>query len=161
MKRHRDNRPEESSVHGSVTSRSAVQDSVLIDYIASTISKLFSAQREHPHAEPVLSSQPQTHTAPATAPQRSTLHSFWTINSSPAAPVQDTAMQIDVEPGQPVAAGLRCEDCDSSIHRDDAMDLDDGTIAQEVECRSCRRKVCDGCAVLRNERICLGCARMR
>ncbi|THW24096.1 hypothetical protein D6D24_00203 [Aureobasidium pullulans] len=59
-KRYRDGRPEEAEIH------------------ASTVEKLFSAQKAHPHASPMLSqSDLQPQFQPQDTPQRSTLHSFW------------------------------------------------------------------------------------
>ncbi|KAK0323022.1 hypothetical protein LTR82_005952 [Friedmanniomyces endolithicus] len=57
-KRHRDDRPDEQQVH------------------ASTINRLYDAQRKHLDAEPVLSSQSVPPAAAHEKPQKSTLHAF-------------------------------------------------------------------------------------
>jgi len=91
-------------------------------------------------------------------PQRSTLHSFWRIESAPAV---GQAMQVDGDRSTNMDMGMRCEDCDRALRHDDAMDVDEGLLEQETACAMCRRHVCDTCAVLGNERICLGCASAR
>ncbi|KAK6389993.1 hypothetical protein LTR65_006045 [Meristemomyces frigidus] len=144
-KRHRDDRPDEQAVY------------------ASTISKLYEAQRRHPNASPVMSAQSlqPAWMAPNVLPvqaQKSTLHSFWRI---PSAPVDLNAMQIDaVARSVPFEdAAMRCEDCERPLqHDNDAMELDSGMLEQETACAVCKRQVCDTCAVLGHDRICLSCA---
>ena len=65
-----------------------------------------------------------------------------------------------VDSGQETNAHLEltCEDCNTPLQGQDAMDLDEGMFAQLTECCSCRRRVCDCCAVLGDQRVCLGCA---
>lgn len=143
----------------------------LTEFLANTISKLFSAQREHPHAEPVPSSQPPHVAATPAAPQKNTLHSFWHISSNPVEPAHSNTMMVDADPApsaQPLkgsqavtSIGWNCEDCEGHIRFEDEMSLDDSIVARETLCCCCRRRVCDGCAVLWDERLCLGCARMR
>lgn len=124
--------------------------------VANTISRLFNAQRQHPHAEP-LPSQATT-MARTDQTQRSTLHAFWTIPKPVPAVVIDTPMVFD----QPASSALnscpRCEDCEDPLRSEHAMDLDDESMTQETACIACKRCVCDRCAVLGNVRICLGCA---
>jgi hypothetical protein len=38
------------------------------------------------------------------------------------------------------------------------MEVDDGSSAEDKACGSCRRPICDGCAVFGRERVCAGCA---
>ena len=161
-KRHRDNRPDEQSIYGaSCWIGAVIQMSTLADVCrcaASTISRLYEAQRLHPRAEPLPPSQPQATTIePA---QKSTLHSFWNISSSPQPPAT-VPMAVDPSPNFVSNLDTRCEDCDGSLKQEDAMDLDDGTVEQETACHSCRRHVCDRCAVLGNARVCLACATSR
>ncbi|KAF2486678.1 hypothetical protein BDY17DRAFT_291926 [Neohortaea acidophila] len=136
-KRHRDDRPDEESV------------------FASTLSRLYEAQRSLPKHEPAPSA-PSRMVVDEEPVQRSTLHSFWKIEG--AAPVPPTThMAIDSGGSAPINPEMRCEDCDGTLRRDDVMDLDDGIVELETSCVSCRRHVCDACAVLGNERVCLAC----
>ena len=161
-KRHRDNRPDEERIYGVSCWLGAVLDmSTLADVCrcaASTISRLYEAQRQQPRAEPVPS-QPMTNATilKTDAPvQRSTLHSFWSIGAQPPERTL-VPMAIDTGPNL-VENAIRCEDCHASLWHEDAMELDDGVVEQETACHICRRRICDGCAVLGNERICLPCA---
>ncbi|KXT03566.1 hypothetical protein AC578_10007 [Pseudocercospora eumusae] len=131
-KRHRDNRPDEQEVY------------------ASTIHRLREAQKQHPNAAPVPSQHTQVQ--PNAQPQRSTLHSVWRI---PQAPIH-TAMIVHSQ--DQARAESRCEDCEGPLRHSDAMDLDEVLLEEECRCKSCYRKVCDTCAVLRNARVCLECA---
>lgn len=160
-KRHRDDRPAEAQIHGQCWIGAAIQMSTLADVCrvaASTINRLYQAQRERPQAEPVVShtttQQEQQVGASAGQKQRSTLHRFWKIEQLPVANgIVDLAMMgneaVLDEPGH-----ARCEDCDGALKSDDAMDLDGG----ERTCYSCRRNICDSCAVLGDERFCMVCA---
>ncbi|KAK4634963.1 hypothetical protein CLAFUW4_02116 [Fulvia fulva] len=136
-KRHRDNRPDEEQIH------------------ASTIDRLYQAQRQHPDASPVLS-QPVIQAQQPTQPQRSTLHSFWRIGQPPAA----TMMVVDSGPKhlERVTTPPNCEDCDRPLRAEDAMDVDEYTLNQETRCASCERSICDTCAILGTARTCLACA---
>ncbi|KAK5126600.1 hypothetical protein LTR85_009534 [Meristemomyces frigidus] len=159
-KRHRDGRPDEQTVYGvSCWLGAVIHMSTLADVCrcaASTISKLYEAQRRHPDASPMPSAQSiQTPSTQPMQAQKSTLHSFWRI---PHAPMDVQAMQIDAGNASSWIPNLRCEDCERPLRHDDAMELDDGRLIQEAACAVCRRHVCDTCAVLGNERICLGCA---
>ena len=165
-KRHRDDRPSEQSIYGvSRCLSTGFYMTTLADVCcvaASTISRLYEAQRQHPHAEPILSqpisAMPMAGVAASGiigAKQKSNLHSFWRIRSEPVA--SSMAMEVDSVTSSTESL-MRCEDCDGSIRRDDdTMDLDDGASDQGSACAICRRHVCDRCAVLGNERICLGC----
>ena len=162
-KRHRDDRPDEHSIYGASSCwlGAVIEMSTLADVCrcaASTISRLYEAQRQHPRAEPVISSEPSHQTAaPA---QRSTLHSFWNISSAPQPPTT-VPMMVDAMPTSTQRGEMRCEDCDGSIRQDDAMELDGGQLELEAACSSCTRQVCNRCAVLGNERICLACVTTR
>ncbi|KAI7164170.1 hypothetical protein KC349_g869 [Hortaea werneckii] len=143
-KRHRDNRPDEQQIH------------------ASTIQRLYDAQRKHPEASPIPSHQSITaimHQQPQSQPQNSTLHSFWRL--PPATSCVSQPMQIETASQPPMNESLQCEDCDRSVRTADAMDIDESMTEQESMCAMCSRHVCDGCAVLGDERICLGCANGR
>lgn len=124
---------------------------------ANTMSRLFDAQRQHPQAEP-LPSQTNSTAARQERPQRSTLHAFWRIPKPAPAPTVDTSMINDFPANSAADSGLRCEDCEDALRRDDAMDLDEASLFQELACIVCKRCVCDRCAVLGNARVCLGCA---
>ena len=166
-KRHRDDRPDEESIYGASSAScwlgAVISMSTLADVCrcaASTISRLYEAQRSYPRAEPVLSqpTQSTTDTTTIAQHQKSTLHSFWEINSAPALPTS-VRVQLDDAPNPSMTSieALRCEDCDGSLRPEDAMDLDGG----ETTCHTCRRQVCDRCAVLGNVRVCLACATSR
>jgi len=111
-KRHRDDRPDENAVH------------------ASTIGKLFDAQRLHPNASPVFSNDSHAVEHPP-QPQQNTLHSFWHIN----APPMSAPMSMD-SPAN-TASDMQCADCDGSLRSDDAMDVDGEMLARETACQSC------------------------
>jgi hypothetical protein len=170
-KRHRDNRPEASAVHG-VSSCSpspchtaaascwlgaVINMRILADVsrvAASTIQRLYQAQQQqqqqhneqHRRLEP---EHPQhEHQQPLPAPQKSTLHTFWHISQPPQSQPQTSI-------STPTA---RCEDCDGSLQNEDAMEVDDGSSVEDKACGSCRRPICDGCAVFGRERVCAGCA---
>jgi hypothetical protein len=53
---------------------------------------------------------------------------------------------------------MRCEDCDTSLRSEGAMEVDDSSFRNELACRHCCRMICDGCALVRDARICLSCA---
>ncbi|KAF2192099.1 hypothetical protein K469DRAFT_716587 [Zopfia rhizophila CBS 207.26] len=141
-KRFRDNRPDERVIH------------------ENTISKLFSAQRNHPHAEPILSdSHPQPQHAPVV--QKSTLHSFWKL---PAPPVQPPTIHIQHHQVAPQTWNApRCEDCDTplqseTVGMDVDMDLDGNGAGNQFACQDCGRSICGTCAVVASARHCLQCA---
>ncbi|PVI03328.1 hypothetical protein DM02DRAFT_612248 [Periconia macrospinosa] len=143
-KRVRDNRPDEHIIH------------------ENTINKLFTAQRKHPHAEPILSEptlppQPLP-TIPLAKPQKSTLHAFWNLPAPPVQPIFHQAQQQNQFLEVP-----RCEDCDTSLQTEaDGMDVDmeiDGDFGgSPFSCNECGRKVCGTCAVVSDARHCLQCA---
>lgn len=160
-KRHRDNRPDAESVHGASTCwlGAVIQMRALADVsriAASTIQRLYQAQRENAAAEPgVAPGQQQQHLQqepeqyrPA-QPQKSTLHSFWRIEQPIPTVPQVQRVAVVQEP--------RCEDCDGGLRDESAMDVDEGSI-EDKACGSCRRPICDGCAIFGRERVCAGCA---
>ncbi|RMY64532.1 hypothetical protein D0863_09751 [Hortaea werneckii] len=144
-KRHRDDRPDEHQIH------------------ASTIQRLYDAQRQHPEASPMPSHQSISaitqQQQPQSQPQSSTLHKFWRLPPTSTCSSQSMQMERTCQP--PTSEFLQCEDCDGSLRTGDAMDIDESITEQESMCAMCRRQVCDGCAVLGDERICLGCANGR
>lgn len=166
-KRHRDNRPDASTVHGSSTTPcwlgAVIKMSALADVCrvtASTIQRLYDAQRANnaiPQAEESLAQQQQaqqqqqqrTTQQALPQPQKSTLHSFWQIPQ----PVP-TATQVQQNA---CAEEARCEDCEGTLRSEDSMDVDDSSV-EDKACESCRRRICDGCAVWGRERVCRVCA---
>jgi hypothetical protein len=135
-----------------------LNDTFTNERVETTISRLFSAQRTHPHAEPIMSdalpSQPSTIQRP---PQRSTLHAFWNL---PAPPVQPPTFHT---PQQQLASAARCEDCDAALQQEaNGMEVDmeiDGPMeSSPFACNDCGRAVCGTCAVVSSRRHCLGCA---
>ena len=86
----------------------------------------------------------------APQPQKSTLHSFWRIDQPvPIMVPQMRRVAVVQEP--------RCEDCDGALRDEEAMDVDEESV-EDKACGSCRRPVCNGCAVYGRERVCAGCA---
>jgi hypothetical protein len=169
-KRHRDLRPSEDKIYGTFipsTCRGRWLDSFvfvgmsgLADVCrsaATTISKLYEAQRLHPNAEPVYSTSEPAHEE---AHQKSTLHAFWNIGPQPMS--MDTASSTNSSSSN-LSVVLRCEDCDGSLRHADFMDVDmsDGMVQQESACAGCARQVCDRCAVMGLNRVCLPCATSR
>lgn len=156
-KRHKDDRPDEQTVYGvSAWIGAVIEMSTLADVCrcaATTISRLFEAQREQPHATPITSQSPQSLQSSA-QPQRNTLHSFWQIRQPPAS----SSMAIDFPAALENHNKIACEDCDQALQDDDAMQLDEGSLEQEAACELCRRLVCDKCAILGDRRVCLSCA---
>lgn len=152
-KRYRDGRPEESQIHGTLPNVPlALWHGFHTDSecaVASTVQKLFSAQRAHPHASP-LPSHPQTQDLPQDAPaQRSTLHSFWQLPQT---------SQLQVQHGTPAQMPqqemVMCEGCDRVLVPEYGMD----TLEAETACRGCGKCVCDTCAITAEVRLCLDCA---
>lgn len=126
-----------------------------------TVHKLFSAQRNHPHASPIPSdlNPPNQPTITISKPQKSTLHSFWNL---PVPPVQAPIFTYQARQ-QNQEQGLRCDDCDAQLEIDsDGMDVDmdlDGTAeSSPFACHECGKNVCGTCAVVSTARHCLQCA---
>lgn len=169
-KRHRDNRPDAESVHGASYSPppcwlgAVVQMRALTDVsriTASTIQRLYQAQRENTAAEPGVApgqqlqhqhhqEQDQGQQQLQPQPQKSTLHSFWRIEQPLPIMLPQTQRIV-------AAQELRCEDCDGALRDEEAMDVDEDS-AEDKACGSCRRPVCNNCAVYGRERVCAGCA---
>ncbi|KAK0906958.1 hypothetical protein LTR91_015432 [Friedmanniomyces endolithicus] len=118
-KRHRDDRPDEQKVH------------------ASTISRLYEAQRKHKDAEPVPSSQSIVPAPAHERPQKSTLHAFWSL---PSAPARTDDMQVDSGSDRASDQESRCEDCERPLREEDAMEVDDVVLERDTACTMCRRK---------------------
>ena len=126
--------------------------------VASTIQRLYQAQRENAAAEPGVAPgqqlQHQHHQEQdqqlAPQPQKSTLHSFWRIEQPVPIMLPQTQRTV-------AAQELRCEDCDGALRDEEAMDVDEDS-AEDKACGSCRRPVCNNCAVYGRERVCAGCA---
>lgn len=169
-KRHRDNRPEASAIHGACNSSSAspppcwlgavIKMSALADVCrvaASTIQRLYDAQRAAnnsllPAEELQQQQQPAAQQQQPTTTQKSTLHSFWHISQPPPLPVAQAQQQQGF-----CSDGPRCEDCDGGLKGEDAMEVDE-VAGEDKACTSCRRRVCDGCTAWGSERVCQGCA---
>ncbi|KAH0286235.1 hypothetical protein M436DRAFT_53122 [Aureobasidium namibiae CBS 147.97] len=140
-KRYRDARPEESQIH------------------ASTVEKLFHAQKAHPHASPQPSQQPQPQLQaqyplqfpPQDAPpQRSTLHSFWHLPQPSHIPQQHTDTSISQQ------EVLACEGCDGRLIPEYPYGMD--TLDADTMCTACGKHVCNTCAITADTRLCLDCA---
>ncbi|KAI4724672.1 hypothetical protein E4T49_07599 [Aureobasidium sp. EXF-10728] len=135
-KRYRDGRPEEAQIH------------------ATTVEKLFEAQKAHPHASPLPSQQPhpQHQSLPQfsnhDAPQRSTLHSFWHLPQP--SQTQQHGMPVQISQQE----GLACDGCDRVLVAEYGMD----TLDADMACRACGKHVCDTCAITAEMRLCLDCA---
>ncbi|KAG4031260.1 hypothetical protein MFRU_009g00510 [Monilinia fructicola] len=165
-KRHRDNRPNEETVH------------------QHTLSLLYSAQQPsniNTSCMPPLSPSaisPRTiipHPANNTAHQAS-LHSFWQLPSNrQVSPGSDSSYtsSTSVSPKtttHPHLIPTNCEDCDASLanrESGDEMDVDTmmdidmyGAGEANHACTSCGKQVCHSCAVsnLGMDRKCLVCA---
>ncbi|RMZ20613.1 hypothetical protein D0859_15384 [Hortaea werneckii] len=114
-KRHRDDRPDEHQIH------------------ASTIQRLYDAQRQHPEASPMPAHQSISaitqQQQPQSQPQSSTLHSFWRL--PPTSTCSSQPMQIVRASQPPTSESLQCEDCDGSLRTADAMDIDESMAEQE------------------------------
>jgi hypothetical protein len=172
-KRVRDNRPDERVIHGKPLMCYALPPSGCLVWTnwtcthtisENTIHKLFAAQRQNPHAEPILSeSSPPPSPNPSKPIQKSTLHSFWNL---PALAVQPPTIHItaphQVAPQTGFAAW--CEDCDAPLREeaggmDTDVDMDGGAGENSVfACIDCGKHVCGTCAVVSNARHCLRCA---
>ena len=162
-KRHRDNRPDEQMVFGrfdpSFPNVFSVADNLLCSP-DSTIARLFDAQRQRPQAEP-LTPRPLLDSITTQSTQKSTLHSFWRMPDRE--PMRNALIPTDARLPSPLAPGAagECQDCNGFLSCGDGMDLDDETQESQTACASCRRCICDCCAVRGTARLCLGCAGRR
>lgn len=126
--------------------------------IASTVEKLFHAQKAHPHASPQPSQQPhpqdqyplQYLSQEAPPPQRSTLHSFWHLPRISQIPQHGTAPRI---PQQDV---LLCDGCDGRLVPESPHGMD--TLDADTMCTACGRHFCNTCSIAAETRLCLDCA---
>ncbi|CZT20469.1 uncharacterized protein RCC_06329 [Ramularia collo-cygni] len=135
-KRYRNNRPDEEAVY------------------ASTIEKLFAAQKQLTITSPVYS-PPTTTTPPSEStestelpPQRTTLHSFWRLQQ---APLSSSSTMMDCAYDTNTSRETSCEN-------DDSMDIDDGFVNEGTSCQSCHRRVHGRYTAIGNLRVCLTCA---
>jgi hypothetical protein len=158
-KRYRDARPEESQIHGTSlffhhTSILSLEN-ILTTLIASTVEKLFQAQKAHPHASP-QPSQPQLQYSTQFPPQeaqplqKSTLHSFWHLPQTSQTPQYEMAPRI---PQQEIVV---CDGCDGLLQSESPYGMD--TLDVETMCTACGKHVCNTCAITAETRLCLDCA---
>ena len=161
-KRFRDNRPNESEIHGTYLlqriqyASAPFHPSLLTGFsLATTYERLFLAARSPPPIEHSTPSQ-NVNTRPSPPQRQSSLHNFWPISSSTPA-VSEPMMA-----GAPV--NVACEDCEASLPAQDSdicMGGVDGgaTDGADYACRSCSRNVCGTCAVVEvgEGRECLQC----
>ncbi|KAL3418088.1 orf21 protein, partial [Phlyctema vagabunda] len=155
-KRHRDNRPDENTIH------------------LNTLSMLYSAQQQPSSARPLNLPPPAFqnlgNTSLAThAPAQPSLHSFWALPKR-ASSSRASSLGASSERAAPAMPATNCEDCDACLSSsgdggEDAMDIDvdlDMMGGMDWSCCSCGKQVCRGCAVsnLGETRRCLGCAGM-
>ena len=145
-KRFRDNRPDESTIHGTPILPSLLVLALPTDFWTppeTTYNKLFAAARSPPPFS--YSMSPSTSISPARPqpPQRQhSLHNFWSIPSS-APSVSDP---LTIVP----SSVATCEDCEAPFDVDvfmGGMDDEDAKGA-EFGCQSCGRRVCGMCAVV-------------
>jgi hypothetical protein len=176
-KRHRDNRPDEETVHRTfynppATSRSVFSSRARFGVClyadklgaGSTIARLFDAQRDvtmrYDGSEAAVSVTVPS--PPASRPEpmlQTTLHSFWNISQ----PEESMVMMTGNGPAFPPAGSAdepRCRECEGQIVPPGLAD--DGVRLQfmlgDCTCRGCSRVVCDLCAVgVAETRLCLQC----
>jgi hypothetical protein len=173
-KRHRDNRPDENTVHRMLPSLPFAAGLALTE-AEHTLSLLFSAsQREkgqaQSHSSPFASQQPVSSlpSSMASSGQQSSLHQFWALpnarSSSPSSNSSSSSINTPIyTPQLSYFQPTNCEDCDSSLTSGDAGDVDMMDVDGEGDnhaCSSCGKVVCHSCAVsnLGAERKCLSCA---
>ena len=178
-KRHRDNRPDENTVHR-MPLFLPIASGLKLTEAEHTLSLLFSAsQREKDAAQAqsqssIFSSQDPVSSLPPSnqsSGQQSSLHSFWTIpsarSSSPSSNSSVSSRNTPTYTLQPsYFQPTNCEDCDSFLDSGDGdvdmMDVDSSISGEAANhaCFTCGKVVCHSCAVsnLGAERKCLLCA---
>jgi len=149
LKRYRDNRPSEEIIH------------------ATTMQKMYAAQRLGHAAEPLLS-EPilDVDAQPDSGYGQKRLEAFWRV---PETQMQSrSASQTWTK--QQSWHGPKCEDCDAPVvdPEDIASGMSgadykmSGTGTGEVQgggcCGGCGRRVCGLCSLVREQRVCLECA---
>lgn len=152
-KRYRNNRPDEEAVYGvscwlgAVITMSSLADVCRI--AASTIEKLYAAQKQLPLASPVCSSNTTTPPPePTELPtQRTTLHSFWRLPQAPPS----TSMMMDCAYDTDISRDTSCDD-------DDSMDIDESFVDRVAACQSCQRQIQGRYTAIGNLRVCITCA---
>ncbi|KAF2834282.1 hypothetical protein M501DRAFT_1061798 [Patellaria atrata CBS 101060] len=137
-KRFRDNRPDIEVIH------------------QNTLEKLYDAQKSQPNSCPLPSNAALLGAAHHAPPQKSTLHSFWNLPQAP--PNQN---HITAQFTLPSVEKDQCEDCEEKLSMSENIDVamtgDD--LFERWACQRCARRVCNMCAVVNEERLCLNCTR--
>lgn len=162
-KRHRDNRPSEEIVHGTLC-LPPLRPRLMLR-LDNTLTILYNAQKQDP--TPILSQQPQVPPSSSrTHSAQPSLHSFWALPPRPSG----AAFADDSHPPAPMAPitdSLHCDDCDTLLMspsdevEGDMMDIDVYTSTAQYSCSAgCGRQVCHQCSVsnLGQDRRCLICA---
>jgi len=146
MKRYRDNRPSQEIIH------------------ATTMQKMYAAQRQGHAAEPLLSApilDVEAQTDSGYGQKR--LDAFWSVPKTQTSGARQTWTT-----NHEAWHGPKCEDCDAPVvdTEDSGMSRADytmgGTGAAAVQaggcCAGCGRRVCGLCSLIREQRVCLECA---
>ena len=161
-KRFRDNRPNQSEIHGTYLLQciryafAPFPPSRLTTFsLATTYERLFLAARSPPPIEHSTASQIMN-TRPSPPQRQSSLHNFWPIASSTPAVSEPIMAEAPVN--------VACEDCEASLPAQDSDICMGGVDAGATEgadyaCRSCGRNVCGTCAIVEigEGRECLQC----
>ena len=161
-KRFRDNRPNESEIHGTYLlqctryASAPFHPPLLTGFsLATTYERLFLAARSPPPTEHSTPSQ-NVNNRPSPPQRQSSLHNFWLISSSTPAVSEPIMAQAPVN--------VTCEDCEALLPTQDSdicMGGVDGGAADAADyaCRSCSRNVCGTCAIVEvgAGRECLQC----
>lgn len=164
-KRYRDNRPDDRTIHGWASPNfSCIPRSMrLTTSSENTYNMLFAAARSPPQSRKEMAFPATADPVQPLPPQRqhSSLHDYWTI-ASPPPPIEVS------HPDAPASSfSAVCEDCESPIatsNIDTSMDgVDIDVAVDDFACRTCRRRVCDTCAVVEvgAGRDCLQCRTSR
>lgn len=160
-KRHRDDRPNDAIVHR-MSHRIKRSITELINGIEHTIDKLFAAQRQRPHATPVLSEAAMAKHNRSLRLQ-TTLHAFW---NSPTHTYIEIFSPERMNGSMETICDLelsRCAHCDNLLRSSPGVNMDiplslDQSINEAFGCWRCGRLACDVCAVEMERRVCLDCA---
>lgn len=185
-KRHRDNRPNEDTVHrmSPHSSNPTAPRPILINSTEHTLSILYSAQQPSnintncmpPPSPSAISPRTIIPHPPNNAPHQASLHTFWQLPSNrQISPSSDSSYtsSTSVSPKtitHPHLIPTNCEDCDASLANMDGGDEMDVDTIMDIDmygagetnhaCTNCGKQVCHSCAVsnLGVERKCLTCA---
>ena len=129
----------------------------MIVNIANTYQKLFAAAQS-----PIVhdnTAAPKTLQRPAPPQRQPSLHNYWSICTPPPQNLGEYSIETP--------APSRCEDCEKALPGDSDTCMggigEDSSAADEFQCRSCGRRVCDMCAVVETGigRDCLQCRTSR